>query len=80
MDNPVPDEGPDLGMVRLSNLPPGVPPERPARDIVDGGFLDLVRLGLRRPDDPLIVDSLEVVDRLLKVETPFGPASATLPA
>ena len=29
--------------------------------------------GIRRPDDPIIVDSLKVVDAVLKVETPFGP-------
>jgi glucoamylase len=32
----------------------------------------LVRYGIRRADDPLIVDSLKVVDHLLKVETPRG--------
>jgi glucoamylase len=40
---------------------------------VDAGFLELVRHGIRRPDDPIIVDSLKVVDAVLKVETPFGP-------
>ena len=43
------------------------------RGIVDAGFLELVRLGLRRPDDPLVARSLAVVDRVLKVETPNGP-------
>jgi glucoamylase len=28
--------------------------------------------GIRRADDPLIVDSLKVVDKCLKIETPFG--------
>ena len=37
-------------------------------------FLQLVRFGLRRADDPLIVDSLRVVDELLKVDTPGGPS------
>jgi glucoamylase len=32
-----------------------------------------VRYGLRRADDPAIVDSLKVVDRLLKTDTPGGP-------
>jgi glucoamylase len=32
----------------------------------------LVRYGIRRADDPLIVDSLKVVDHCLKIETPFG--------
>ena len=45
----------------------------PAKDIVDAGFLELVRYGIRKPDDALIVDSLRVVDAVLKVETPFGP-------
>jgi glucoamylase len=34
----------------------------------------LVRFGLRRADDLLIVDTLKVVDELLKVDTPSGPA------
>ena len=44
------------------------------REIVDAGFLELVRLGIRRPHDPLIKKSLEVVDKVIKVETPNGPA------
>ena len=42
------------------------------REIVDAGFLELVRLGIKAADDPLIAKSLDVVDRLLKVETPVG--------
>ncbi|HMS11332.1 MAG TPA: glycoside hydrolase family 15 protein, partial [Pyrinomonadaceae bacterium] len=44
------------------------------REIVDAGFLELVRLGIRRADDPLIVKSLKVIDEVIKVETPNGPA------
>ncbi len=73
IDDPTPHEGPDLGTVRLPNLPRGTPDEFPAREIVDGGFLALVRYGLRAPDDPLVTDSVEVVDRVLKVDTPLGP-------
>jgi glucoamylase len=40
---------------------------------VDAGFLELVRYGIRPPHDSLIVDSLAVVDAVLKVNTPFGP-------
>jgi glucoamylase len=40
---------------------------------VDAGFLELVRYGIRRADDPLIVDSLKVVDAVLKIDTPYGP-------
>ena len=43
------------------------------REIVDAGFLELVRLGLRRPDDPLVARSVAVVDRVLRRETPHGP-------
>lgn len=44
------------------------------REIVDAGFLELVRLGIKSADDPLIVKSLAVVDRLIKLETPAGAA------
>jgi glucoamylase len=36
-------------------------------------FLQLVRFGLRRPDDPFIVGSLRLADEKLKVDTPNGP-------
>jgi glucoamylase len=42
------------------------------RDIVDAGFLELVRLGIKSPDDPLIVKSLKVIDSVIKVDTPSG--------
>jgi glucoamylase len=44
------------------------------REIVDAGFLELVRLGIKAADDPFIVRSLAVVDRLIKLETPAGSA------
>ena len=44
------------------------------REVVDAGFLELVRLGIKRPDDPLVAKSLRVVDRVIKVMTPKGPA------
>lgn len=44
------------------------------REIVDAGFLELVRLGIKSPDDPLIVKSLKVIDSLIKVDTPSGAA------
>ena len=37
------------------------------------GFLELVRFGIRKAGDPLIEDSLKVVDAVLKVDTPNGP-------
>jgi glucoamylase len=57
----------------IRNRPPGSQVEFPAKEIVDSGFLELVRYGIRKPGDPLIEDSLQVVDAVLKVETPFGP-------
>ena len=33
----------------------------------------MVRYGIRRANDPIVVDSLKVVDRILKVDTPMGP-------
>ena len=36
--------------------------------------LQLVRFGLRRADDPLMLESLKVIDALLKIDTPSGPA------
>ncbi|HXZ80243.1 MAG TPA: glycoside hydrolase family 15 protein [Terriglobales bacterium] len=68
------DEDPNTGIVTLANRPPGTQTRFPARDIVDPGFLELVRFGIRRADDPLIVDSLRVCDAILKVETPLGPS------
>ncbi len=47
--------------------------ERPAEQIVSPGFLELVRLGLRRANDPRIRDSVRVLDSTLKVDTPNGP-------
>jgi glucoamylase len=46
----------------------------PARNIVGGDFLHLVRLGIRGADNPLVRDSLRVIDGVLKRELPQGPA------
>ena len=46
----------------------------PARRIVGGDFLALVRLGVRAADDPLIRDSLKVIDHELKFDLPAGPS------
>jgi glucoamylase len=71
--DPSPDEDPNHGLLTVHNRPPGTPWQFPAKDIVDAGFLELVRYGVRKPGDPLIEDSLRVVDAVLKVDTPFGP-------
>lgn len=73
VDDPSPVEDPDCGVLVLNNRPPGTPWRFPAREIVDAGFLELVRYGIRRPDDPVVLDSLRVIDAVLKVETGCGP-------
>jgi glucoamylase len=70
-----PFHNPDIppGMILIGNRAPGEQNQFEARDIVDAGFLELVRYGIRRVDDPLIIDSLKVVDTVLKRDTPYGP-------
>ncbi|NMP25041.1 glucodextranase DOMON-like domain-containing protein [Sulfobacillus harzensis] len=45
----------------------------PQTEIIDQGFLSLVRLGLLAPRAPIIQNSLKVVDQTIRVETPAGP-------
>ena len=61
------------GRYNVANRGPGERFNFAANEIVDAGFLELVRYGVRRADDPLIVDSLKVVDHILKIDTPYGP-------
>jgi glucoamylase len=44
------------------------------RQIVDAGFLELVRLGIKAADDPLVLKSLDVADKLIRMESPSGSA------
>jgi glucoamylase len=73
VDNPDPAEDPNSGILKIANLAPGTQNSFPAKEVVDAGFLELVRYGIRKPNDPIIVDSLKVVDAVLKVDTPMGP-------
>ncbi|HVN63465.1 MAG TPA: glycoside hydrolase family 15 protein [Candidatus Binataceae bacterium] len=73
VDNPIPDESLDGKRVRINNRPPGSQFEFPAAEIVDGGFLELVRYGIRKGGDPLVEDSLRVIDAVLKFNFPGGP-------
>src|SRR5216683_7406070 len=70
---PFHDPSVPVGSFRLANRGPGERYEFEAREVVDGGFLELVRYGIRRADDPLIINSLKVVDHCLKIDTPNGP-------
>jgi glucoamylase len=70
-----PFNNPDIppGMIHIANRAPGEKYDFEAREVIDAGFLELVRYGIRRASDPLIVDSLKVVDHVLKINTPYGP-------
>ena len=72
-DNQTPEENPNKGNITIANRATGAQCVFPAKGVVDAGFLELVRHGVRRADDPIIVDSLKVIDAVLKVETPSGP-------
>lgn len=65
------DDDPNDGALLEINSNGGTYDERL---ILDAGFLELVRLGIKRADDPLIIKSLKMVDRVLKVNTPNGAA------
>jgi glucoamylase len=45
----------------------------PAAHLVSPDALALVRFGLRAPDDPCVLDTVRVIDAVLRVDTPAGP-------
>jgi len=51
VDDPYPKEDPNTAVATIPNQPPGEVLKLPAKEIVDAGFLELVRYGVRRPDD-----------------------------
>jgi glucoamylase len=59
-------------LVPVANLPPELG-QLSECSVVDGGFLELVRYGVRAADDPRVVTSLAAYDAVCRVETPFGP-------
>jgi glucoamylase len=67
------DEDPNTGNLTLANQAPGTRSVYAAKDIVDHGFLELVRYGIRAAGSQLMEDSLKVIDALLKTDTPKGP-------
>jgi glucoamylase len=68
-DNPVAQAEPDSAEFWLANGGG----RHPARNIVGGDFLQLVRLGVRDAQDALIVESIAVIDQVLKRDLPQGP-------
>lgn len=73
-DNPHPNENPNEGVIKIANRPPGTQAEFPGKGVVDPGFLELVRYGVRAAGSELMENSLKVVDKTLKLETPRGSA------
>ena len=67
---PDPHADPNATMIQIGNGG-GM---HPARNIVGGDFLQLVRLGIRAADDPIVQDSIKVIDQVLKRELPQGPS------
>jgi glucoamylase len=63
---------PARGFVAIKNRPPGQRAALPAQ-IVSPDALALVRFGLRAADDQRIVNTVRVIDALLKTETATGP-------
>jgi glucoamylase len=63
---------PSDGFVPIKNRPPGEGMER-ASHVISPDALALVRFGLRPPNDPKILNTIKVVDALLKVNLPQGP-------
>src|SRR5215470_14851978 len=68
-NTPDPHADPNTAMIQIANGG-GL---HPARNIVGGDFLHLVRYGIRHPNDPLVRDSIQVIDRVLKHDLPQGP-------
>ena len=65
---PDPHADPNTTMIQLANGG-GL---HPARNVVGGDFLHLVRLGIRGASDPIVRDSIAVIDRVLKRDLPQG--------
>jgi glucoamylase len=66
---PDPHADPNTAMIQIANGG-GL---HPARNVVGGDFLHLVRFGIRHPNDALVRDSIEVIDRVIKHDLPQGP-------
>ena len=68
--NPIAAPDPDHAEIQIANGGG----RHLARRIVGGDFLHLVRLGVRAAEDPVIVESLAVIDQVVRRELPQGPA------
>ena len=65
--------GPDVhGLIQVRNHEAGSGAIA-ADELISTDAIALVRFGLRAPDDPRMLSTIAVIDRLLKVELPQGP-------
>ena len=65
--------GPDVhGLIQVRNHEAGSGAIA-ADELISTDAIALVRFGLRAPDDPRMLNTIAVIDRLLKVELPQGP-------
>jgi glucoamylase len=62
---------PVQGFVPIKNRPPGSS-SAAAEHLISPDALALVRFGLRPPDDPRILNTVKVIDALLRVKLPQG--------
>jgi glucoamylase len=60
------------GFVTIKNRPPGQS-TLPAAEIVSPDALALVRFGLRAAVDPRVMNTVKVIDSLLRADMPYGP-------
>jgi glucoamylase len=65
-------EPPSTQDIKIPNLPDDSDNTFPAWQIVSVDALALVRFGLRRADDPKMLNTIRVIDAVLKVDTPHG--------
>jgi len=65
------DASPTQGFVPIKNRAFG--PNAAAAEIVSPDALALVRFGLRAADDPRILNTIKIIDELLRVNLPQGP-------
>ncbi|WP_226013517.1 glycoside hydrolase family 15 protein [Halomicrobium salinisoli] len=65
------DGDPDAGALRTHNNGGGTLDER---NVLDGGFLELVRLGILPADHEVVRNTVAEYDADIMVETPHGPA------
>ncbi|HLI52343.1 MAG TPA: glycoside hydrolase family 15 protein, partial [Thermomicrobiaceae bacterium] len=66
-------EGAGGGVIAIKNRPPSSSSGKTS-EFISLEFLELVRLGLRRAADPGIVNTVKLIDAVLKVDTPSGAA------